>query len=144
MSALAADWRHKMSARFITQLSIEAADDADTGQWVLTRPLEYASEIAKAIIIVPAGFKTDFASTPRLPLVYLLAGNVATKAAVVHDYVYSEGRYPRDQCDAIFREASEAIGVSWFRRQMMWAGVRLGGGSHYKSASTPDAPEAEA
>lgn len=54
-----------MTSRFITQLSIEAADDGDTGQWVLTRPVEYASDIARAVIIVPTGFRTDFASTPR-------------------------------------------------------------------------------
>lgn len=108
-----------MTGRFITQLSIEAADDGDTGQWVLTKPLEYASDIAKAVIIVPTGFRTDFASTPRLPVVYLVAGNVGTNAAVIHDYLYSgesRPRVSRELADSIFREASEVIGVSWFRR----------------------------
>lgn len=121
-------------SHFITQLSMEAADDHDSGRWRLTRPLYYASDIAKGVIIVPEGFVTDLASTPRLPIIYLLAGNVAAKAAVTHDYLYSTGRFPRAMCDAIFREASEVIGVSWFRRQMMYLGVRIGGGQFYKPA----------
>jgi len=110
---------------------MEAVDDVDSGRWRLTQPLEYASDIGKAVIIVPTGFETDLASTPRLPVIYWLAGNIATSAAVVHDFLYSDGRYPRDVADAIFREASAVIGVSGWRRWIMWAGVRLGGGAHY-------------
>lgn len=89
-------------------------------------------------IIVPTGFRTDFASTPRLPVVYLVAGNVATKAAVIHNYLYSgksRPRVSRELADCIFREASEVIGVSRFRRWMMWAGVRMGGISHHAASS---------
>jgi subtilisin family serine protease len=118
-------------SRFLSRLHMEAVDDSDSGRWRLTQPLEYASDIGKAVIIVPAGFETDLASTPRLPVIYWLAGNVATSAAVVHDFLYSDGRYTREVADAIFREASAVIGVSGWRRWIMWAGVRLGGGSHY-------------
>lgn len=121
-------------SRFISQLCMEAVDDTDSGRWRLTQPFEYASDIGKAVIIVPAGFETDLASTPRLPVIYWLAGNVATKAAVIHDFLYSDGRYPREVADAIFREASGVIGVAGWRRWLMWAGVRLGGGSHYAAA----------
>jgi len=116
---------------FLSHLTLVAATDQDDGQWVLTEPLLYSSEIAQGVITVPKGFQTDFASTPRLPVIYWLTGNVAAKAAVVHDYLYSSGQFPRAMADAIFREASEVIGVSWFRRWTMWLGVRIGGSSHY-------------
>lgn len=121
-------------SKFHTRLSIISMDDRDNGQWVLLEPLHYQSDIAKMVIIVPRGTVTDFASTPRLPVIYLLAGNVATMAAVVHDHLYQTGMLSRKMADAVFREASEASGVSWFRRWTMWAGVRLGGSSHYSEA----------
>lgn len=118
-------------SHFITQLYLECENDTDNGRWRLTRPLFYASDIAKGVIIVPEGYVTDLASTPRVPVIYLLAGNIAAKAAVIHDYEYSQGRFPRAMCDAIFREASEVTGVSWFRRQLMYIGVRIGGAPFY-------------
>lgn len=79
---------------------------------------------------VPAGFKTDFASVPRAPLVFLLTGDTAHKAAVIHDYLYSmkEGREFADQ---VFREAMRTERVSGWRRYLMWGAVRLFGGSRY-------------
>lgn len=120
-------------SHFISQLYVEAADEHDSGRWRLTRPLFYASDVAKCVIIVPEGFVTDFASVPRMPVIYWLAGNVAAKAAVLHDYGYQSGMFNRAMCDAIFREASEVIGVPWFKRWIMWAGVRLGGGMFYNA-----------
>jgi hypothetical protein len=118
---------------FFSKLAMEAVGDDDSGQWVLTEALLYYSSVADRLIVVPKGFQTDLASTPRLPVIYLLAGNVATKAAVVHDWLYSSGEVSRKVADAVLREASEASGVSWFQRWMMWAGVRIGGSSHYTS-----------
>lgn len=128
-----------MTPAFRTPLVLEAADDQDDGQWLLGAPLVYDSAVANRTITVPKGFRTDLASTPRLPVVYLLAGNVATKAAVVHDYLYSTGETPRDVADAVLREASAVIGVSGWRRWLMWAGVRVGGGPHY--VATPPTVE---
>lgn len=120
-------------SHFITQLSTEPYgglnDDGD--KHVLTGPLFYASEIAKGVIIVPEGFVTDFATVLRLPIIYWLFGNTARKAAVIHDYLYQSGRFPRAMCDAIFREASEVTGVPAFKRWGMWVGVRIGGGLYY-------------
>lgn len=121
-------------SHFITQLALEAADDNDSGRWKVTRPLYYASDVAKAVIIVPAGFITDLASVPRMPVIYWLTGNVAAKAAVLHDWNYSTGQFSRAMCDAIFRESSEVIGVSWWRRNLMYLGVRVGGSMFYQAA----------
>lgn len=117
-----------MSA-FLSKLTLEASDT--DGMWVVAAPFIYQSDVAKRVITVPQGFPTDLASTPRIPLIYEVAGNVATKAAVIHDYLYTSGRESRAVADAVLREASALAGVSWLQRWVMWAGVRIGGASHY-------------
>lgn len=103
----------------------------DTGDWVLLEPLVYASDVAGRTITVPAGFTTDFASTPRIPVIYEALGNIGVRAAVVHDYLYTSGRESRSMSDKVFREAAAVTGVSWWQRWAMWAGVRIGGGRRY-------------
>lgn len=118
----------------------EADDNQDDGKWIVCAPLVFASAVAASapdterVFTVPAGFQTDLASVPRLPVVYWLTGGTSNKAAVVHDYLYSTGLVPRKVADAVLREASAATGVPTWRRWLMWAGVRVGGASHYTDA----------
>lgn len=118
---------------FLSLLRVERAR-AGAGQWVLTADLAFSSAVLDRLIIVPAGFVTDFASVPRLPLAFLLFGGVADEAAVVHDYLYSTGVCSRKLADEVFAEASKACGVSAWRRGPMWLGVRLFGGGRYIAA----------
>lgn len=117
--------------KFLSPLYVARLPD---GKSRLTRALVFDSEVAKVRISVPRDFVTDFASVPRLPLAYWLFGGVADEAAVLHDYIYSRGIFPRATCDAVFREAMEACKVGAFRRWPMWLGVRCFGGSHYTEA----------
>jgi hypothetical protein len=80
------------------------------------------------LVVVPAGFVTDFASIPRLfwTLVGHPAGRYA-QAAVLHDFLYSSRAVPRGEADRIFREAMQVLGVPAWQRWAIWAGVRLGG-----------------
>lgn len=130
-----------MSA-FLTALVMTGASDLDDGRWRLLKPLEYQSDVAGRVIVVPEGFETDLASVPRLPVVYLLTGDTSSKAAVVHDYLYSTGEVSRKVADAVLKEASAVIGVSGWRRWLMWAGVRIGGSGRYAGSpgGTPAAP----
>lgn len=116
---------------FLSRLYLVDADDKDTGRWYLFKPLVYESKVAGRVITVPEGFPTDLASTPRIPLIYEAFGNIAVRAAVVHDYLYTSGRESRAVADAVLREAAEATGVSWWKRWGMWVGVRIGGSSRY-------------
>lgn len=80
--------------------------------------------------VVPAGYITDFASVPRLPLAYWLTGDHAHMAAVLHDYLCTD-YYPtrmtwREAAD-LFNEAMQAEGVSRTRRWAMYWAVRLFG-----------------
>lgn len=96
--------------------------------WKLVRDLVYESDLYGGIITVPHGFQTDFASVPRLPLAFMLAGGKADEAAVVHDLLYTTKAVPRKVADAIFHEAIATLGYSGFTSSIMYAGVRLGGG----------------
>ena len=86
------------------------------------------------MIEVPAGFETDFASVPRVPVAYWLFGDVAHEAAVVHDFLYSTAAVPRETADKVLLEAMEVTGVaSWRRMPIYWA-VRRFGVAHYQLA----------
>lgn len=130
-------------SKFLTRLALAAATDQDDGSWVLCKPLEYESTVAKQTFIVPAGFKTDLATVPRLPVVYLLTGDSARAAAVVHDYLYSERLVSRKIADAVLLEAAKISGVPAWRGWLMWAGVRIGGSSHYAPAQVDVASTSE-
>ena len=106
------------------------------GLWELTEPLVYDSDRAAMTITVPIGFKTDFASVLRLPVIYLLFGDKAHAPATVHDYLYHSGIVPRQVADDVFYEAMRvSTKLSGVERWMMWAAVRAFGGSHYGPAT---------
>ncbi len=90
-------------AAFLTPLRVEWVDPRT---WRLLEALVYESDRLGRAITVPGGFCTDFASVPRLPLAYLVAGGRATRAAVVHDYLYQTHEEPRDVADDVFEEAA--------------------------------------
>jgi hypothetical protein len=123
-------------SKFLTRCALVAATDQDDGCWVLCKPLVYESDVAKQTFTVPEGFETDLASVPRLPVVYLLTGDSARAAAVVHDYLYSTRKVSRKVADAVLLEASEVSGVPAWRRWIMWAGVRVGGAAHYAAQAS--------
>lgn len=119
-----------MSSHFITGLHVEQLSDE---RWRLLTNLVYYSHKLQRSITVPAGFVTDFASVPRLPFVFWLAGGKATKAAVVHDFLYrKESGVSRAEADDIFAEAMDASGQPAWRRGLMWAGLRVGGRGSYQ------------
>lgn len=111
----------------------------------LIEALEYrvGEEGGDEVVVVPAGFETDFASIPfGLRNLFPPLGLWA-RPAIVHDFLYNtrgtglfEGvrrisratDYSRAEADGIFREAMEVVGVPVWRRGLMYRAVRLGGG----------------
>lgn len=120
--------------RFLTPLDARLIDDTYPPRWRLLADLVYLSDLI-GLQVVPAGFETDFASVPRLPLFFWLAGDTCHKPAALHDYLYHR-RTPvsRAVADDVLREASEATRVAAWRRWAMWAFVRIGGAWHYEGA----------
>lgn len=115
-------------AYFITDLDAKRVGDV----WILDQDLVYKSDFRLAPIVVPKGFETDFASVPRLPLAFWLTGDTAHQAAVVHDFLYVKGTGTKEEADSIFLEAMKVIGVPLWRRQLMYAAVRLFGRGNFE------------
>lgn len=119
-------------AKFHTTLAVERIN-AD--QWRLTGLLAFYSAKLDNLIFVRKGFVTDFASVPRVPVAYWLFADVGQEAAVIHDFLYTEGKLPRKLADEIFLEALEACGVPAWRRWPMYLAVRTFGADRFATAS---------
>jgi hypothetical protein len=122
-------------SQFITPLDTRKLGPGPQGRstYKLLAPLVYRSDLLDAFITVPADFVTDFASVPRLPLMFMVTGDRAHEAAVLHDWLYTvhchDGReVSRAEADAVFREAVAVSEESASLAALMYAGVRIGGG----------------
>lgn len=101
-------------------------------KWRLDEDLRYQSNVLANVVTVPAGFVTDFATVPRLPVVYLAFDGYGDRAAVVHDFLYRQGEISRETCDKVFYEALLADGVSKWRASLMYAAVRVFGKKFFR------------
>ena len=111
---------------FTTPLRAELIDDVineGQGEWALIDPLAYTDNKGNEYV-VPAGFTSDYASVPRRPVAFLLAGCTAHRASVLHDWLIRTNYCPREQADELFREAMESVGVPPWRVGMMYRAVR--------------------
>lgn len=111
-------------------------------KWQLVEPFSFDFNIYKSG--VPAGFITDFASVPKILWSLIPSTGRYTKAAVIHDYLYSvKGKcgvivdgiclslkyitLSRRQCDLILREEMKKAKVGFIKRHLIYWGVRLFG-----------------
>lgn len=83
---------------------------------------------------VPGGFDTDGASVPRplWPLVLSPYDPRAIRAAVIHDFMYRFGAWPRAQADDVLLAYMRADGVPAFTARVVWAAVRLFGWLYWR------------
>jgi hypothetical protein len=116
---------------FLLPLDVTPLDDGRNGR--VDETFSFESEVLDAIITIPIGFETDFASIPRAFWSWLPPTGKYSRAAVIHDFLYrTPGMATRAQADAVLREAMEILNVGWLTRQIIYNGVRLGGGSSYR------------
>jgi uncharacterized protein DUF1353 len=110
---------------FITKLQVEEVDDVN---WRLLSDLIFKSKDVE--YRVPVEFQTDFASVPRATAWLYPRTGLYSKSAVLHDWLITcmlpTGYIDSVHVDRMFREAMKASGVTFPRRWIMWAGVRLG------------------
>lgn len=131
-----------MKVVFKTALRVE---ETENGFWELTTPF-YVTVFRDAQtpesfpthrIVVDNGFVTDFCSVPRMPFTYLLMGGIGNRAGVLHDWLYSiecREAIEREEADAILKEALAVCGVSWGKRFLMHAAVRMFGAAYWKKS----------
>lgn len=133
-----------ISARFITDPIIRpippaerrrrALPDTDRQLWEVMQPLVYQSAVARARFCMPAGLVTDLASVPRLPLAFLLTGDIIHAEAIVHDWLYGTRMVATQAiADAVLAEAMVVLEKPAWRRWLIYRGVRLGGASSWAS-----------
>lgn len=94
---------------------------------IADHPFRYQSDIAGRVFTVPIGFFTDYASVPRLGIIYAMLGNTAHESSVVHDWAYFSAVVDRAMADDVLMEAMIVSGIPWWRRWPIFAGVRVGG-----------------
>lgn len=112
-------------AKFLSELDAKLLDDDKI--WVLDSPLIYESDIVGRIE-VPKEFETDFASVPRIPLVYEAFGDRAHREAVLHDWCYRiDAGVSFEDANRVFLEAMAARGKPFYVRYPMYIGVCIGG-----------------
>jgi len=124
-------------SKFLTVLDVRLRDNKI---WVLDSSLAYESNLVGKIE-VPSRFETDFASVPRLPVIYLLWGDRAHREAVLHDYLYRMDSIPLvsfSTANKVFLEAMKIREKNWFVRWPMFLGVKFGGHSSYHKRKVSD------
>ena len=104
-------------------LSVPITGDIRT----LKSELTYYTEIKKCLILVPAFFETDLGSIPQFLQGIFPKDGKAMYAYILHDYLYAKGLFTRSESDAILEEAMKSLGVSWWRRKSVKAGLKMGG-----------------
>lgn len=117
----------------------------DGRRWRVIEAFEYVP-LKDSVVLVPAGFLTDFASIPRVfwrvigpPTGF---GSPYGKAAVLHDFLYQcPGRRTRKDCDDVFLDAMEMSGVGRVRRTVIYLAVRAGGGAAWRNHRQKDSVE---
>jgi len=113
-------------SQFTSKLIVEPIGK---GFWELQVGFEYhvGTYPSDEIIVVPAGFITDFASIPKIFWPIISPTGEHGKAAVIHDYCYYSACYSRLRSDAIFLEGMKVLKVKKWKRDAMYFGVVLGG-----------------
>lgn len=104
-------------------------------KFIIASQYEYKTASGE-YIIVPKNFITDLASIPRIFRIFLNSyGDNYTRAAVIHDYLYSYGykdRISRKRADSIFLEIMKERGLRKGKRIIMYLAVRIFGVFFYK------------
>jgi len=127
-------------ARFVAPHDHLKIEELGQDQFRLLAPLWYESDLLGGRTVkVPTGFVTDRESVPRwLPLAYALFSGTASRAGVIHDWIYQIHRVQdlevsRRLADAVYYEANALDQNPGWKRWLKWLGLRIGGGSSYAS-----------
>lgn len=124
--------------KFTEELLVESIGD----KWILRRAFKfyYADEDGNMLreIVVPEGFVTDFASTPKSLYPIFPPIGIYNKAAMVHDFLYSAEcpvAIERAQADLFFLQAMAVLKVPKWKRKLMYFAVKFFGKSHFRSVT---------
>lgn len=118
---------------FINDLIVRR-DTAEDHAWILVEDVSYKN--STMTITIKRGFLFDFASTPQTPIMSWLfpkSGTATDRPSLLHDALYAGEIFEREICDALFLEAMQSDGVSYFKRYAMYWAVRSFGWTVWKN-----------
>lgn len=129
---------------FPLPLDLRNLADGSKEHWVTLAPFAFRDASDETLYIVPAGMRNDLASVPRIFWTEIDPCNDVALGAIVHDWLYATRgvvrpwlpQIARAQADAVLYRALRANGVGWVRAQAMWAAVRIGGASAWRTGSS--------
>ena len=125
-----------MKSQFLTPLDVRLKTDKI---WMLEDPLKYYSEMLDRYITVPRWFETDFASVPKLPIIYELWGTCTHREPILHDWGYrKDSGLTFKQANKLFLEAMEATGKPFYIRYPMYYAVCACGYPSYHKLNIND------
>lgn len=87
------------------------------------------------LVETEADYVTDLCSQPQVTM--SLLGETCQDESVPHDKAYSSHCVPRDVADRMLYEACILMGRPRWKAALIYAGVRVGGGSHWDPTPTP-------
>jgi hypothetical protein len=107
----------------------------DAATWQTTHSITYQGAFfhrgRQETFTIPARFRTDFATVPRVLRWLAPRYGIYTLAVILHDYLcvlLAQGRPQADavNTDGLFRRVLREQGVPFVQRWLMWTGVRWG------------------
>ena len=114
-------------SKFMSEFHAELKQGSDIVR-VMTGHLIYDSDLVGKILI-KTGFETDYASVPRIPVIYALWGNRAHRGATIHDFLFRIDSVPNVSwmmANRVFLEVMKVRGKPWYIRYPMFWGVCAG------------------
>lgn len=117
---------------FLTRANVE--DDPEPDIWVVMSPLIWVDPTFGRLI-VPAGFRTDLASIPRLlrNLPFLDPNGPSRRPAIAHDWLYAWRGWGKDKADEFLRAALLAEGAYTATAAAYYYAVHWGGSEAWES-----------
>jgi len=113
---------------YFLQTRLETSVGIDGKIRTLLTPLSYYSVLLDEVITVPIGFETDFGSIPQMFQNILPKDGTSLFAYIIHDLLYQiTYRNDRLLCDSVLKEAQECLGESFYARNTVKLGLRIGG-----------------
>lgn len=113
--------------------------EGERPMWRVIQPVMFSDGLSS--FSIPEGFESDLASVPRaLWPMFPPYGN-HLRAAIVHDWLYSNKAIARVRADALFLAAMESYGTARCQRWCMYLAVRAFGWAAWRASRVRPAPE---
>ena len=102
-------------------------------EWVIRKEFYYdiGYKGSNNRVTVPAGFVTDFTSSPQMLWNIIPQWDRYGKASILHDYLYFSKEKSRKEADKIFYEAMLVSGVKKWKTKIIYWTVRMFGKKAY-------------